>query len=135
VVARSTGPKTPNCEFPVLLRRFAATAWKRAKTSPRTLARTDLAASPWQRPVSHFRPHPAVSGRFDNIEESQAESQRVIDTYRNGFPRSVPKMEETAGPVSICRRELLRGWWRPIGRMVSFMVFTASVRNILDTSS
>jgi hypothetical protein len=26
VVARSTGPKTPNCEFPVLLRRFAATA-------------------------------------------------------------------------------------------------------------
>jgi hypothetical protein len=27
-----------------------------------TLARTDLAASPWQSPVSNFRSHPAVSG-------------------------------------------------------------------------
>jgi hypothetical protein len=43
---------------------FAATAWKRAKTLPRTLARTFLAASPWQRPVSHFRSHPAVSGEI-----------------------------------------------------------------------
>jgi hypothetical protein len=33
VVARSTGPNRPNCGFRVLLRRFAATAWKRAKTS------------------------------------------------------------------------------------------------------
>jgi hypothetical protein len=64
VVARSTGPNRSYCEFRVLLRRFAATACKRAKTSPRTLARTDLAASPWQRPVSHFRPHPAVSGEI-----------------------------------------------------------------------
>jgi hypothetical protein len=45
---------------------FSATAWKRVKTSPRTLARTHLAASPWQRPVSHFRPHPAVSGEIQN---------------------------------------------------------------------
>jgi hypothetical protein len=60
VAARSTGPNRPNCEFRVLLRRFAATAWKRAKTSPRTLARTDLAASQRQRPVSHFRPNPTV---------------------------------------------------------------------------
>jgi hypothetical protein len=37
-------------------------------------------------------------------------------------------------PVSTCGRELLRGWWRPIGLMVSFMNFTASVRNILDTT-
>ena len=55
-------PNRPNCEFRVLLRSFAATAWKRAKTSSPTLARTDLAASPWQRPVSHFRLHPPVSG-------------------------------------------------------------------------
>ena len=55
-------PKRPICEIRVLLRRFAATAWKHAKTSPQTLARTDLAASPWQRPVSHFRPQLAVSG-------------------------------------------------------------------------
>jgi hypothetical protein len=62
VVARSTGPNRPNCEFRVLVPRFAATVWKRTKTSPRTLARTYLVVSPWQRPVSHFRPHPAVSG-------------------------------------------------------------------------
>jgi hypothetical protein len=31
--------------------------------------------------------------------------------------------------------ELLRGWWRPLGRMVIFMIFTASVQNILDTPS
>jgi hypothetical protein len=30
------------------------------------LARTDLAASQWQRPVSHFCPHPAVSGKIIN---------------------------------------------------------------------
>ena len=41
-------------------------------------------------------------------------------------------MEETVGLVSTCGRELLRGWRRPIGLMVSFMVFTASVRKILD---
>jgi hypothetical protein len=64
VVERITGPNRPNCEFRVILRRFAATAWKRAKTSPRSLARIDLAASPWQRPVSNFRPHPEVSGEI-----------------------------------------------------------------------
>jgi hypothetical protein len=42
---------------------------------------------------------------------------------------------ETVGPVSICGRELLRGWWRPIGLTASFMIFTASVRNILGTPS
>jgi hypothetical protein len=46
---------------------------------------------------------------FDNIEEIQTESQRVLDTDRKGIPGSVPKMEETVGPVSICGRELLRG--------------------------
>jgi hypothetical protein len=42
-------------------------------------------------------------------------------------------MEE--GPVSTCGRELIRGWWRPIGLMVSFVIFTASARNILNTPS
>jgi hypothetical protein len=42
---------------------------------------------------------------------------------------------ETVRPASTCGRELLRGWWRPIGLMVSLMIFTASVRNILDTPS
>jgi hypothetical protein len=44
-------------------------------------------------------------------------------------------MEETVGPVSTCGRELLRGWWRPIDFMVNFVIFTASVRSILDTLS
>jgi hypothetical protein len=44
-------------------------------------------------------------------------------------------MKETVGPVSTCGRELLRGWWWSIGFMVSFMIFTVSVRNILDTLS
>jgi hypothetical protein len=170
VVARSAGPNRPNCEFRILLRRFAATAWKRAKTSPRTLARTDLAASLWQRPVSHSRSYPAVSGEtlndchppptvlpwFDTlwllpISKNEIESERTPVWYhwgdpsriaesawhsdRKGLPGSVPKMEETVGPVSTCGRELLCGWWRPIGLMVSFMIFTASVRSILDTPS
>jgi hypothetical protein len=33
VTAQRICPNRPNCEFRVLLRRFAATAWKRAKTS------------------------------------------------------------------------------------------------------
>jgi len=68
------------------------------------------------------------------IEEIQAESQRVLDTDRKGLPGSIPEMEETVGPVSTCGRELLRGWRRPIGLMVSFMIFTGSVRKILDTT-
>jgi hypothetical protein len=59
----------------------------------------------------------------------------VLDTDRKGLPWSIPKMEETVGPVSTCGRELLEGRWRPIGLMVSFMIFTATVRNILDWPS
>jgi hypothetical protein len=47
--------------------------------------------------------------RFDTIEEIQAVSQRVLDTDRKGFPGSVPKMEETVGPVSTYGRKLLGG--------------------------
>jgi hypothetical protein len=47
--------------------------------------------------------------RFDTIEEIQAETQEVLDTDRKGLPGSVPKMEETVGPVSTFGRELLRG--------------------------
>jgi hypothetical protein len=62
VVAQSTGPVRPKCEFRVLLRRFVAIAWNLAKTSPKTLVRSDLAASPWQRDISHFLSHSAASG-------------------------------------------------------------------------
>jgi hypothetical protein len=44
--------------------------------------------------------------RFDTIDEIQDESQKVLDNDRKGLPGSVPKMKETVGPVSTCRREL-----------------------------
>jgi hypothetical protein len=44
------------------------------------------------------------------------------------------KMEKVR-PVSTCGRKLLRGWWRPIGLMVSFMILTASVQNTLNTTT
>jgi hypothetical protein len=47
--------------------------------------------------------------RFDTMEEIQAESPTVLDTDRKGLPGSVPKMEESVGPVSTRGRELLRG--------------------------
>jgi hypothetical protein len=69
--------------------------------------------------------------RFDTIEEIQAESLRVLDSLTEKvFQGAVQKIEKTVGPVSTCGRELLRGFWRPIGLMVSFMVFIVSVRNI-----
>jgi hypothetical protein len=37
--------------------------------------------------------------------------------------------------VSTCGRELLRGWWWLTGLTVSFMIFKASVQNVLDTPS
>jgi hypothetical protein len=39
-------------------------------------------------------------GRFDSIEEIQAASQRLLHTDRKGLPGSVPKMEDTVGPMS-----------------------------------
>jgi hypothetical protein len=42
--------------------------------------------------------------RFDTTEEIQAESQRMLDTDRKGHPGSVPKMEETVGPVMAADR-------------------------------
>jgi hypothetical protein len=54
---------------------------------------------------------------------------------RKELPRKVPKMEDTMVPASTCGRELLRGWWQPIGLMVSFTIFKTSVRNILDIPS
>jgi hypothetical protein len=48
--------------------------------------------------------------RFDTIEEIQAESQRVLDSLDSKrLQGNVPEREETVGPVSACRRELLQG--------------------------
>jgi hypothetical protein len=56
-------------------------------------------------------------------------------SHRKGLPGSVPEIEETVGPVSTCGKELLGGWWWSIGLMMIFMIFTASVRNILDITT
>ena len=51
-----------------------------------------------------------LKGRqFDTIEEIQAELQSAWHSDRKGLPGSIPKMEETVGPVSTCGRELLWG--------------------------
>jgi hypothetical protein len=163
VVARSTGPNRPNCEFRVL--RLPGENGQRRRTW--TLARTDigcftmtthrliLLSSPssfWRNNKWLSSPHPPYSpylahcdfflfpkmklklkGRRFDTTEIQAESQSAWHCDRKGLPGSVPKLEETVGPVSTL--ELLRGWWRRLGLMVSFMVFTVSVRNILHTPS
>jgi hypothetical protein len=45
--------------------------------------------------------------RLGTIQEIQTESQKVLDTDRKALAGSVPKMEETVGPVSTCGRKLL----------------------------
>jgi hypothetical protein len=115
VVEQRICPNRPNCEFRVLLRRFAATAWKRAKTSSRTLARKLKAR------------------RFDNVEEIQAESQRMLDTLtEKDFQEAFEKWRKR---WDRCLYALPWGWRRPIGLMVRFMIFTTSVQNIWDTLS
>jgi hypothetical protein len=47
--------------------------------------------------------------RFDTIEEIQAESQSACRSDRKGLPGSVPKMEETVGPVSIAGGNYFEG--------------------------
>jgi hypothetical protein len=50
---------------------------------------------------------PKMKLKLKDIDEIQAESQRVLNTLRvNEFQEEFQKMEET---VSTCRRELLRG--------------------------
>jgi hypothetical protein len=70
--------------------------------------------------------------RFDKNEEIQPKSQRVLDTLTGeDFQEAFQKWRRRF----TCGRELRRGWWRPIGLMVSFFIFTAPVRNILDSPS
>jgi hypothetical protein len=53
----------------------------------------------------------------------------VLGTLKEkDFQENVPEIEETVGPLSTCGRELLL-----VGLVISFIIFTASVRNILDT--
>ena len=109
----------------------------------------------WTEKQNGGHPPPTVLPWFDTlwlllISKNEIEAERTPGWYhcgdtgriaerawhsdRKGLPGSVPKMEETVGLVSTCGRELLRGWRRPTGLMVSFTIFTASVRKILDTT-
>jgi hypothetical protein len=47
--------------------------------------------------------------RFGTNEDPGRIADSALHSGRKGLPGSVPKMEETVGPVSTCGRELLRG--------------------------
>jgi hypothetical protein len=50
----------PGSQFRILLWRFAATAWKCEKTSPRTLETKELALASRERTIAHFLFHQAI---------------------------------------------------------------------------
>jgi hypothetical protein len=72
---------------------------------------------------------------WSHWEDAGRIAESALHSDGKGLPGSVPKTDMTVGPVSTCGRELLRGRWCPMGLMVSFMIFTASVRNILENTS
>jgi hypothetical protein len=59
-------PGRSNSQYRTLLRRFTATPWKYAKTSPRILLTEELAAASRQRTVSHFPFHQGISDQKHN---------------------------------------------------------------------
>jgi hypothetical protein len=72
---------------------------------------------------------------FLKINFSKYESQRALDTLiEKDFQEAFQKWRIRWDRCPTCGRELLRGLRRPIGLMMSFTIFTASVRKILDTT-
>ena len=123
------------------------------KTLPQTLARTDPAASPWQCPVSHFCPHPAVSGEKQNGRHPPPTALPWFGTLWLLFPKIKLKLKgcrfDTTEEIQDEAQRVLdtliekdfheafQKWRRrwPIGLKVSFTIFTVSVRKILDITT
>jgi hypothetical protein len=68
------------------------------------------------------------------LRRSRPNRKECLTLWPKILPGSFSEIDENVGPVSTWGRKLLRGWWRPISLMVSFMIFTASVRNIVNTT-
>jgi hypothetical protein len=91
--------------------------------------------SPDMAPCDYFlfpRMKLKLKGRlFDKIEEIQAESLRVLDNLtEKNFQEAFQKLRRWRGR---CIHAGGNYFEVNVGLMVSFMIFTASVRNILDT--
>jgi hypothetical protein len=66
--------------------------------------------------------------RFDTLTRSRPNHRECSTLWQKGTSRRrFKKWKRRWEQVYTCGRDLLRGWWRPIGFMVSFMIFTASV--------
>jgi hypothetical protein len=69
------------------------------------------------------------------LRRSRPNRRECLTLWHERTSRKRSKMEGSVGRVCTYGRELLRGWWGPIGLMANFMTLTASVRNILDRPS
>jgi hypothetical protein len=112
-VAPNFGENRPGCFIMTTLRLTLPSSpssfWRNTKWLSSPTHRTPLIWHPVTSSYFQKMKLKLKRRRLDTIEEIQAESQSVLVTDRKGLPGSVPKTEETVGPVSTCGRELLRG--------------------------
>jgi hypothetical protein len=138
-VASNFGENRPGCLImtpPGLTRPSSSSSFRR--NTKRLLSPTHRTPLIW---------HPVTSSYFQKwnwswndaglIPLSRSRPNRsVLDTLiEKDFQEAFQKWRRRWDRVYKCGRKLIRGWWWPIDVMASFMIFTASVRNILDTLS
>jgi hypothetical protein len=146
-------PGRPNGEFHILMW-LTATAWKRAKASPKLwwpknwLLLHDNAPSHIFFITREFFTNPlclpdlapcdwlfSVFCHFDAIEVT-CENHRLCWTpSQNTISRMQLKMAESLGTVHTRRRGLLWGWWWPLGPKLVFDQMATPVPVIMDTPS